>query len=67
MSKDAKKPQSNVIEMPDIYGEKSVVQDETVKPIEAEDSKIEDSGDFEGFDPYDTARLYKDKIQSSKS
>lgn len=48
----------NVIVMPDIYADRIIAQEAEIEAIELETSN--DDPDF-GFDPYDTARLYKKK------
>jgi hypothetical protein len=56
VSKDAKKMPDNVIEMPDIYTEEFSVDDPTVEVVVLSSTENEEP---EGFNPYDTARLYK--------
>jgi hypothetical protein len=58
MSTDAKKPTSrdNVIPMPDIYAEEFAVDESFLEDIEIE-SKASDKES--GFNPYDTAVLYR--------
>lgn len=58
MSTDAKDKSGadNVVLMPDIYAEDVTVEEETVEPV----ALVAPSEDIsEGFNPYDTARLYK--------
>jgi len=60
MSKDARKlpGAGNVIQMPDIYAEEYSVEVSLAEDMELEASADTDP-DSTGFDPYDTARLYK--------
>lgn len=48
----------NVIVMPDIYRDQTVAREAEIETVELETSN--DDLDY-GFDPYDTARLYKKK------
>ena len=58
MSTDAKKKpdEDNVVFMPDIYAENSAVDEPTIEVVVLE---TPDEDISEGFNPYDTARLYK--------
>jgi hypothetical protein len=56
MSTDAKKLPDNVVEMPDIYDEKFPILESGEEVIELSSADEEEP---EGFNPYDTARLYK--------
>lgn len=56
MSTDAKKLPDNLVEMPDIYNEKFPIDDASAQVIELSSADEEEP---EGFNPYDTARLYK--------
>ena len=58
MSTDAKKKNGadNLVLMPDIYAEDVAVDEETVEVVTLA-APSEDIS--EGFNPYDTARLYK--------
>ena len=58
MSTDEKKrpDKDNAVLMPDIYAE-DVAKDETAAEAVVLEKPDEDNS--EGFDPYDTARLYK--------
>ncbi|NOR37874.1 MAG: hypothetical protein GQ577_14105 [Woeseiaceae bacterium] len=58
MSTDATKKNGadNLVLMPDIYAEDAAVDEETVEVVTLA-APIEDIS--EGFNPYDTARLYK--------
>jgi hypothetical protein len=44
--------------LPDIYGEESTPETSGIEPVE-EELPREEEDDSHGFDPYDTARLYK--------
>ena len=61
MSTDAKRNHDNVIIMPDIYAEDLTVTDVAANEVEMPEPDPDESA---GFNPYDTARLYKEKIQS---
>ncbi|NIS91396.1 MAG: hypothetical protein GTN98_15235 [Woeseiaceae bacterium] len=50
----------NVIVMPDIYADRLQLQEAEIEDIELE--SCNDDPAF-GFDPYDTARLYKKKAR----
>ncbi len=54
MNRDAKTATGHheVVQMPDIYGDESDVEEATVEIVALEDPVPEDS---EGFNPYDTA------------
>ena len=58
MSTDAKKKNDagDVVLMPDIYAEEVAVDEPTVEVVVLE---TPDEDNSEGFNPYDTARLYK--------
>ena len=58
MSTDAKKQtdRDNVIPMPDIYSEEFAVDESFLEDIELETNAGDDDS---GFNPYDTAVLYK--------
>jgi hypothetical protein len=56
VSKHAKKMPDNVIEMPDVYDEEFSVDELTVEVVELSSPDEEEP---QGFNPYDTARLYK--------
>jgi len=58
MSTDAKKKpdEDNVVFMPDIYAEDATVDEAAVEVITV---STPDEDISEGFNPYDTARLYK--------
>jgi len=58
MSTDAKKPSgaNNVVLMPDIYAEDVAVEEDAIEVVAVTEPDEETS---EGFNPYDTARLYK--------
>ena len=59
MSTDADKIHDNVIIMPDIYAEDLAIVDVAANEVEMPDLDPDESA---GFDPYDTARLYKEKL-----
>ena len=48
----------NIIVMPDIYTDEPIVQESGIEPIEL---VANDDDPSYGFNPYDTARLYKKK------
>jgi len=64
MSTDAKKVNDRLVSlgpgktilMPDIYGEESAGEEPQLEVVDPEATEADDSG---GFDPYDTAALYK--------
>jgi hypothetical protein len=62
VSTDANKVHDNVVVMPDIYDSELKLDEpanEAIEPPELDD------GESAGFDPYDTARMHKDKLRSS--
>jgi hypothetical protein len=60
VSTDSDKKRNDVVEMPDIYGEEP--QSEAAAIVIVSEPPLNDDdydGESRGFDPYDTARLYK--------
>lgn len=64
MSTDAKKTPDNIVMMPDIYAEADSANESSIELV---DQSIPDEKDSEGFNPYDTGRLQKHKIESADS
>lgn len=56
MSTDSKKETDLVVEMPDIYAEEFSVEESTEEKVEPAASE---AAKAQGFDPYDTVRLYR--------
>ena len=63
MSTDAKETPDNVVMMPDIYTDEPANDQSGLELVEM--SALND-GESEGFNPYDTGRLQKHKIERTK-
>jgi hypothetical protein len=60
VSTDGDKKHGDMVEMPDIYSDES--EGESAAIVIVSESPLNDddyNGESRGFDPYDTARLYK--------
>jgi hypothetical protein len=62
VSTDAKTLPDNVVRMPDIYRDEPAVDRPDVELVER---SVLGDGESEGFNPYDTGRLQKHKIESA--
>lgn len=64
MSTDAKEMPDNVVMMSDIHPEELAANQSVPELI---DLSLTEDGESKGFNPYDTGRLQKHKIDQSKS